>query len=507
MHHRIGEGGLKKKRVIVIGAGPGGLAAAMLLASRGYEVRIFEKKGHIGGRNSAIKLGKYTFDMGPTFFLMKDVLEGIFKFTGRNLEEYVDIHELDPMYRLVFSGNRSLLLSRDKEKMKQNLEGFSAGSFKGYLKYLEKEKKKYDNLIPCLQMPYGKISDFFKRQLIASIPYLDAHTSIYNVLSRYFDDEDTRIAFTFQAKYIGMSPWEAPGTFSIISYIEHGGGVFHVTGGLNRLSSAMQKAAMEQNAVIHTGAPVKKIIIKDRIAVGVEMGDGNIEKADYTIINADFAHAMSHIVDPADLHKWTLKRLESKRYSCSTFMLYLGVDKIYDHLPHHNIIFSDDYRKYVQDITTPMTVSEDLSFYVQNAGVTDPSLAPEGCSTIYVLVPVPNNKSGIHWEDQKDQFRDRVLTLLENRAGFQGIRGHIQQEKVMTPLDWEDEIDVYKGATFNLAHNVGQMLYFRPHNQFEEFGNCFLVGGGTHPGSGLPTIYESGRITANLIFQRDGLDA
>jgi phytoene desaturase len=389
--------------------------------------------------------------------------------------------------------------------MRQSLESFYPGSYAGYLRYLDKEKKKYDKLIPCLQMPYGKVTDFFKKQLITSIPYLDAHTSIYNVLSRYFDNDDTRIAFTFQAKYIGMSPWEAPGTFSIISYIEHGGGIFHVMGGLNNLSQAMAKAAQEENAVINTGTPVKKIIIKNRTAVGVELEDGTVKEADYVIVNADFAHAMTHVVDPQELRKWTANRLENKRYSCSTFMLYLGINKIYDHIPHHNIIFSDDYRKYVEDMTTQMTVSEDLSFYVQNASVTDPSLAPDGKSTIYVLVPVPNNKSNIDWEDKKSDFRNRVLDLLENKAGFQDIRRHIEQEKVITPLDWENEIDVYKGATFNLAHNVGQMLYFRPHNQFEEFKNCFLVGGGTHPGSGLPTIYESGRITADLIFKKDGL--
>jgi phytoene desaturase len=496
---------VNKKRVIVIGAGPGGLAATLLLAAKGYRVTVFEKKDYIGGRNSPIKLGEFTFDMGPTFFLMKNVLEDIFASAGRSLHEYLEIKELDPMYRLLFSGDRTLLLSRDKEKMRQSLESFSPGSYQGYLRYLEKEKKKFDKLIPCLQMPYGKITDFFKKQLITSIPYLDAHTSIYNVLSRYFDNDDTRIAFTFQAKYIGMSPWEAPGTFSIISYIEHGGGIFHVMGGLNNLSKAMEKAALEEKTEIHTGTPVKKIIVENRTAVGVELEDGSIEKADYVIVNADFAHAMTHIVEPGDLRKWTADKLESRRYSCSTFMLYLGIKKVFDQIPHHNIIFSDDYRKYVEDMTTEMTVSDDISFYVQNASVTDPSLAPEGKSTIYVLVPVPNNKSGIDWESRKSDFRKRILDLLENRAGFHDIRRHIEQEKIMTPLDWENEIDVYKGATFNLAHNVGQMLYFRPHNRFEEFENCYLVGGGTHPGSGLPTIYESGRITADLIFEKDGI--
>ncbi|SPD73360.1 Phytoene desaturase [uncultured Desulfobacterium sp.] len=494
---------MRKRRVVIVGAGPGGLAASMLLSSRGYNVTIFEKKDYIGGRNSPIKLGEFTFDMGPTFFLMINVLEDIFSLTGRDLHKYVEIKELDPMYRLVFSGGRSLYPSRDKQKMKDTLEAFSPGSYNGYIKYLEKEEKKYNKLIPCLKMPYGKVTDFFSRQLITSIPYLDAHTSIFNVLGRYFDNDDARIAFTFQAKYIGMSPWQAPGTFSIISYIEHGGGIFHVMGGLNRLSMAMRKAAEEDGAVVHVNTPVKRIIIENGKAVGVKLEDGTVEKADYVVINTDFAHAMTHIVEPSDIRKWTANRLENKKYSCSTFMLYLGVNKRYDDIQHHNIIFSNNYRKNVDEITRSKILSEDPSFYIQNASVTDPFLAPNGKSTIYVLVPVPNNKSKIDWNSQKSPYRDKILELMETRGGLTGIRQNIVQEKVITPLDWEHEIDVYKGATFNLAHNVGQMLYFRPHNKFEEFDNCYLVGGGTHPGSGLPTIYMSGRISAEQIMQRD----
>jgi phytoene desaturase len=409
------------------------------------------------------------------------------------------------MYRLVFRGGRAVLPSRNKEKMKATLEAFSPGSFAGYLKYLEKERRKYDQLIPCLQMPYGRISDFFSWQLISSIPYLDAHTSIYNVLGRYFDDEDTRIAFTFQAKYIGMSPWEAPGTFSIISFIEHGEGVFHVMGGLSQLGQGMARAAQECGAKVRTSTPVRRVLVENGTAVGVELDDGSVESADYVVLNADFAHAMTKLVPAANRRKWTDSYIDSRRYSCSTFMLYLGVNRRYDDIAHHSIVFADDYRQNIDDIARTGTLSADPSFYVQNASVTDPSLAPEGKCSLYVLVPVANNKSGIDWQKQAAPFRERVLDLLETRGGYKDLRSHIEVERMITPTDWEQKVDVYRGATFNLAHNVGQMLYFRPHNEFEEFRNCYLVGGGTHPGSGLPTIYESGRISAELILKRDGI--
>lgn len=493
------------KKVIIVGAGPGGLTAGMLLASKGYMVDIYEKQNEVGGRNSFFRLGNYVFDIGPTFFMMKDVLEAVFEKSGKKLEDFVEVIRLDPMYRLKFADGKELYPSPDKAKMKETMEKFCPGSFNGYLKYLEKEKKKYDKLLPCLSIPYGKLSDFFSMHLIKALPYLDAHTSLYGVLSRYFDDPDTRIAFTFQAKYIGMSPWTAPGTFSIISYIEHGGGIYHITGGLNRLSHGMAEAIKQLGGKIHLSSPVKKLIVENGKATGVELSGGRIEKADHVVINEDFAYAMREIVSKENRKKWTDENLASKGYSCSTFMLYLGVKKEYKDIAHHSIIFAKDYKKNVDEITEEMKLSDDFSFYVQNASVTDKTLAPEGKTALYVLVPVPNNKSKIDWEKEKKPLRDRVIEALETRGGYEGIRDHIEEEKVITPADWENSHSVYLGATFNLAHNVGQMLYFRPHNEFEEFKNCYLVGGGTHPGSGLPTIYESGRISAEIIMKKDGI--
>ena len=494
------------KKVVIVGAGPGGLSAGMLLASKGYSVDIYEKQNEVGGRNSFFRIGNYLFDIGPTFFMMKDVLEAVFKKSGKKVEDYVEAVRLDPMYRLKFADGRELYPSPNREKMKHTMEKFSTGSFNGYLKYLKKEKKKYDKLIPCLSIPYGRIRDFFSKHLMAAAPYLDAHISLYGVLSRYFDNPDMRIAFTFQAKYIGMSPWTAPGTFSIISYIEHGGGIYHVMGGLNKLSNGMAEAFKQLGGKIHLSSPVKKIIVKNRRATGIELENGKAQKADYVIINADFAHAMTGIVDEKDRKKWTDKKLAGKNYSCSTFMLYLGVNKEFKDIAHHSIIFAKDYKRNVDEITKDMILSDDFSFYVQNASVTDKTLAPEGKSTIYVLVPVPNNKSSIDWDNERQNLRNRVIEALETRGGYQGLKDNIEEEKIITPKGWEEDYSVYLGATFNLAHNVSQMLYFRPHNEFEEFKDCYLVGGGTHPGSGLPTIYESGRISAELIMKKDGIE-
>ncbi len=494
---------MKRKKVAIVGAGPGGLAAAMLLTAQGYDVEVYEKRAEVGGRNSGFKLGGYSFDLGPTFFLMKDVLEDIFARTGRKLSECVDLRELQTMYRLRFKGNRELVLSRDPERMKASLEAFCPGAWEGYRRYLREERVKYDKLIPCLALPYESVLDLLKWRFVGTLPWLDAHLSLNGVLSRYFPDPETRIAFTFQAKYIGMSPWEAPGTFSIISFIEHGGGIFHVQGGLNRLSQAMAKAVADDGGKIFTSAPVRRLIIEGGAAKGLELEDGTRVAADHVVLNADFAHAMTALVPPEHRRKYTDEDLARRRYSCSTFMLYLGVNRAWPRHPHHNIIFADDYRANVEDISSRGRLSHDQSFYVQNPCVTDPGLAPAGRSALYVLAPVPNNSAGLDWKKEAGPFRERLLELMETRGGFDGLRGAIEEERVITPDDWQADMDVYKGAVFNLSHHLGQMLFMRPHNRFEEFRNCWLVGGGTHPGSGLPTIYESARISAELIARQD----
>jgi phytoene desaturase len=437
--------------------------------------------------------------------MMKNILEYIFSATGKKLEDYCQVTPLEPMYRLRYNGEKDLMASSDHDLMRARMEEFYPGSAKGYETYLKKEKKKYDTLIPCLAIPYSSVFDLMSWQFIRSLPYLDAHRSLYDVLNRYFKDQDVITSFTFQAKYIGMSPWRAPGTFSIISYIEHSGGIYHITGGLNKLSQGMAKAFREDKGEILLSNPVREILIENKRAVGVLLENGIVDKADYIIINADFAHAMTNIVKEEHLKKYTGEKLAKKKYSCSTFMLYLGVNKEYGDLPHHNIIFADNYQKNVTEITETLELSKDFSFYVQNASVTDRTLAPKGKSTLYVLVPVPNNFSTINWEKEKHAFRDKVIAAMETRGGFSDAGKYIEQELIITPADWENKHSVYHGATFNLAHNIGQMLILRPHNEFEEFRNCYLVGGGTHPGSGLPTIYESGRISAELIMKRDGI--
>ena len=493
---------MKDKHIAIIGSGAGGLTAAMILAKRGFRVSVFEKEADIGGRNRTSKRGPYVFDTGPTFLMMDFILREMFEEAGARIEDHLDLKKLDPMYKLTFN-NIELETTSDRSAMKEVMEHAFPGSGKGLENFYTREKIRYDKMYPCLQVDYCSTLWFLYPPLLKALPHLSLGKSIYQVLGGYFDDERARISFTFQAKYLGMSPWNCPGAFTIIPYIEHSFGIYHVTGGLSRISEEMARIAQSLGATITLSTPVERISVKTRTATGVVLKNGEKVEADAVVINADFAQAMTTLFDPGLLHKYTPKKVSRMKYSCSTFMIYIGLDILYDE-PHHNIIIAEDYKTNIEDVSKGRKLSDDLSVYVRNASVTDPTLAPAGHSAIYILVPVPNTSSGIRWDEETtSSYYEKVLDRIAERTSMKDIRSHIVEKFIITPDAWQQS-GVYNGATFNLAHTLTQMLYLRPHNRFEEIGNCYLVGGGTHPGSGLPTIYESARISANLICKDMG---
>ncbi len=492
-------GSTVKSRIGIIGAGPGGLTCAMLLAHRGFNVTVLEKANEVGGRSASMNLGDFKFDTGPTFLMMKHVLDEVFESCDRKSSDYLEFKLLDPMYQLSFQ-DFSLQMSSDKEKMRAELNRVFPGNEIGLDKFYSRERRRYKKIIQNLYRDYSSLTSFLSFKLLGAIPSFFLGGSIFDNLGKYFDKERLRVCFTFQSKYLGMSPWECPAAFTIIPFVEHEFGVYHVIGGLNQISKAMAKVVEEENGEVITGQAVDRIVTTGKKVTGVQLIDGKRMDFDKVIVNADFGYAMSNLFDSSKIKKYSPEKLEKKKFSCSTFMLYLGVDKKYAG-PHHNIIFARDYRKNIADIQEGR-LSEDFSFYVQNASVTDDTLAPPQKSAVYILVPTPNNKSNIDWSAEEKGYKEKVLKNVEERTQMQDIRDHIDVEKTITPEQWERDYNVYIGATFNLAHNLSQMLYFRPHNRCEELKNLYLVGGGTHPGSGLPTIYISGIVTASLISQR-----
>jgi len=482
--------------VLIVGAGPGGLVTAMMLAKAGVKVTILEKSDGVGGRTRVFEKDGYKFDNGPTFFHYPEISEEIFRALGRDVYDELNLIGLEPNYRLVFGAGGSLDATTDLDNMTEQIRDLCGDkNANGFRKYVTDNRRKLKFSRNCLNSPWKGPLDLFSRRAFRVSKVLRPWRSVATDLGKLFPDERMQLAMSFQTKYLGMSPFKAPSLFTILAYLEYEYGVFHAKGGLGTITERMGEIAKELGVEIRLNEPVDEFLFKGKTVVGAKTDKGTYHAERY-VMNVDFATGMKGLIPDKLRKRWSNKKLDKKSYSCSTFMLYLGVDKLYDE-PHHQIYASGSYQKNLQDVTEHKVTWDDPSIYVQNASITDPSMAPDGHSTLYVLVPVSNTHPDIRWDEIKQDFRDVIIKQMEH-LGFDNLEDHIVSETIVTPDDWASR-DIYKGAVFNLAHGLDQMLWRRPQNEFEELEKLYLVGGGTHPGSGLPTIFESGRITAKLI--------
>ena len=495
--------------VVIVGAGPGGLASAMLLAHAGAKVTVLERRERPGGRTSALEaetpVGDFRFDTGPTFFLYPRVLGEIFAACGRDLMEEVPMTRLDPQYRLEFGGGGRIDATPDVAEMERQIAALCPADAGRFADYLAENREKLARFRPILESPFNSWRDAAKPHLAKMLPLVRPWLSLDGELKRHFSDPRLRVAFSFQSKYLGMSPFRCPSLFSILSFLEYEHGVWHPTGGCAAVSEKMAEIAVDLGADLRLDTEVTGLQFEGKKPVAVETDAGEVFKSDALVLNADFGRAMTRLVPDRLRKNWTDAKLNKKKFSCSTYMLYLGVEGLEEELPHHTIYIAEDYERNLREIETDRVLSADPSVYVQNACVTDPSLAPDGYSTLYVLAPVTHESPNVDWGSDAAAFRETVLDQVESKFGVENLRDRIRYEHQITPADWDGGYEIHKGATFNLAHNLTQMLHFRPRNRFEDLDGTYLVGGGTHPGSGLPVIYESARITTRLLAQDYGL--
>ena len=486
------------KQVAVVGAGPGGLAIALLLAAQGVRVTVFEKDDVVGGRTRTIETPEgYRFDIGPTFFLYPKVLAEIFAACGERLEDHVRLERLDPQYRLVFEGGGALSATPDMERMTAEIARLAPQDAENVGRFFAHGRAKLKLFEPVLEQSFHRRRDLVSKAMLAALPKLQPFTTVDGELRRYFKDPRIRLAFSFQTKYLGMSPFQCPSLFSILSFLEYEHGVYHPVGGCGAVSEAMARVARKLGVDIRLGTAVERVTYVAGRTAGV-VADAREHRADAVVMGADFAHAMPGLVPEAARPRWRDAKINKARLSCSTFMLYLGIEgRMPDALPHHTILLAKDYERNIREISTGI-LSTEPSLYVQHAGYTDGGMAPPGHSALYVLAPVPNLRANIDWQKERERFRALVLSRLA-LIGVPDLENRIRYEKLVDPTHWRDDYAVFEGATFNLSHDLRQMLYFRPHNRFG--GGLYLVGGGTHPGSGLPVIYEGARITARLLMQ------
>lgn len=487
---------------LVIGAGIGGIATAARLAQEGYDVTVIEKNHQPGGRTGQLVQDGHRFDTGPTLFLMPEVFAETYEALGERMEDHLDLIRVDPTYRVHFTDGLELTLTGDVLQMQEQLEAIEPGSFGGYLRYLNEGHRHYRlSLSHFVGRNFRSLFEYFSLSNLPLLFKLKALVKHYDNIGNYFKDPHLKAAFTFQNMYLGLSPYDAPATYSLLQYTELADGVWFPRGGLYRVIESLVEIARRKGARFMFNAPVRRIETESGRATGVQLEDGRRLQADLVIANADLPYVYDHLLQD----KGASEKLAEKKYTCSAITFYWGVDRTYPELFPHNVFLSTEYRASFDRIFEDHNLPDDPSFYVHAPARLDADAAPPGQDTLMVLVPTGHLQPGTSqdWELLKERARKAVLEGL-TKVGITNLRDHIKFEASYTPLEWRDKYNLAKGSAFGLSHNFMQVGYLRPQNKHRTLNNLYFVGASTHPGTGLPIVLLSARLTTERILEDEG---
>jgi phytoene desaturase len=482
---------MKTKNVIVIGAGIGGITAAIHLAKHGLQVSVVEKNARPGGRCDRLSREGHHFDTGPTLLVMPLLYESEFA----ALEPPCTYAGLaaSMTYHLVFDNGSQLALTSEMKSLQEQLEAIEPGSYQNMLRYLDEGGRHYRLGIEKLVYPdFRKASDFFKLENIPLLYQVKPLVKHYANMSNYFDDPRLKAAFTFQDVYMGLSPFEAPATFSMMPYTELTHGVYYPKGGMYQVVEALMSLAREAGVEFAFDTTVERIDVNGRRAYGISV-EGQRLEADAVLANADLPYVYQSLL-PQD---GQVKKLARKRYSCSVISFFWGVDKPYKSLGAHTLFLADDYRENFQSIIGDLSLPANPSLYIHAPTRLDPSMAPDGQDTLIAIVPVGHmSENGEQdWPALRDQARQEVFRRLRT-LGIHDLEEHIKFEVNFTPPSWRKRYNLVKGSTHGLCHNLTQLGYFRPDYQHPQYHNLYFVGASTRPGTGIPSAMVSGRQSA-----------
>ena len=490
------------KKVIIIGAGLGGLAAAIRLAANGLAVTILEKNQNVGGKVNTIETGGYKFDTGASLLTMPHILEELFAAANRKIEDYLGLVRLDPICRYSWPDGTHLDASEDLAKTESEIAGIEPQDVAGFRRFIADSKRKYEiaertflahalNDLPKLLRPK------YARDLaaISSLQTLDGH------VKKYFKSPKLQQLFNRFATYNGSSPYEVPATFALIPFVEFGLGAWYARGGIYQIPTALAKLATELGVELKTSREVSQILIENQKATGVELSDGEIIRSDFVVANSDAIDTYRNLIKADARPSFSNKKLDKIEPSCSGFVVLLGTRRKFPALAHHNIFFSDDYRAEFDRLFKEKRPAQNPTVYICATSQTDKTQAPANCENLFVLVNAPSTSDKTDWQIDSRPYRDVIIKKLEG-FGLKDLENSIEFEQIITPADFETKYRANRGSIYGVSSNGIFSAFLRPPNKARDIKNLFFAGGVTHPGGGMPLVMLSGKMAAEMIARQ-----
>ncbi|MEM9588331.1 MAG: phytoene desaturase [Planctomycetota bacterium] len=495
----------RRGRAAVVGSGFGGLAAAIRLQAMGFETVCFEARDKPGGRAYVYNDAGFTFDAGPTVITAPHCLEELFQLADRSLDDYVELMPVEPMYRLQWSDGVSFDYVSDEAGLLRQIEQMSPRDVKGYRRFAEYSKRVFHRGYEELgAVPFMRFSDMVR--VAPQLARLRADRSVYSTVSRFIKDEHLRQAFSFHPLLVGGNPFDTSAIYTLIHWIERQWGVFFPRGGTGALVQGLVRLFEDVGGELRVESPVRGIEVVDhdghsKHAVNTDAGT---ELFDLVVSNADVHHTYSRLYGTTNAAKATTRRLERMEWSMSLFVMYFGTNRRYEDLAHHTILFGPRFKGLLDDIFKGSKLPKDFSLYLHAPTVTDPSLAPDGCEAFYVLSPVPHlGQAAINWDKVAQTYGDAILESLE--AHLPGLQKSVVARRHFTPNHFRDELNAHHGSAFSVAPKLTQSAFFRPHNRADKIPGLYIVGGGTHPGAGVPGVINTAKATCGLVAKDFGV--
>ena len=491
------------RRVVVIGSGFGGLAAAIRLQARGYQVTIVDQRDQPGGRAYVYRDQGFVFDAGPTVVTAPFLFDELFSLCGKRREDHIQFVPVDPFYRIRFHDGRIFDYSGDAERMAEEVRKISPRDVDGYARFVAEAERIFKvGFEDLADVPFGRMSDMLR--IVPAMMKLRSYLTVHQLVSRFVKHPDLRTVLSFHPLLVGGNPYQTTSIYALILYLERKWGVWFALGGTGAIVKALVDLFTSQGGTLRQSETVEEILVTpglDRArARGVRLRGGAEIPADLVVSNADVGFTYRYLLPESARQKYSNRRVESMRYSMGLFVAYFGTAKQFPDCVHHTILLGPRYKGLLEDIFQEKRLSPDFSLYLHRPTVTDPSLAPPGSDTFYVLSPVPHLGGGgqVNWEQEGPRYREKIYEYLESTM-LPGLRSNLVTSRHITPQTFQSELSSLYGSGFSVEPILRQSAYFRPHNQSEDIDGLYFVGGGTHPGAGMPGVLSTAKVVDRLI--------